>query len=552
MVRILLGVVAALSCLGRGSGAAKRQKLGYRELFGSKEVLSVLADYVTQAHGPGNVFRLLRKVGDTVPHSAMRADSGVNVLMMAAAADDFELMRVALDHAGESGAVDIAATDRSGRTVLHFAAAAGGASLRAILSSYEARQLDVDKQDDAGLTALMIASEKGHKDAVRMLLSNGADPNIEDQIGRPALFFAASFGRSECISMLLRSGATSDPTSPQGITPLFLAASRCFTESVKVLLLSSGSHRAAANPHHAIKDGTTPLIAASERGCLEIVKRLLQDGSDARKTRNDGVSALHLAAQNGHLQVAKLLIPETDVNLADHNGITPLMLASEQGQHAIVVALVQVGKANVSLKTHRGVTALQLAEDNRHERVANLLRSLLGIDSTSAEEKGKAKQAGAKPADVPTEGEGVRGEDASRSRDAAKAGRKDKPEGKTSKAKGRPPSPTTKEPRRNSADRVSETPSSSERNPVPARRRQAEPRPQRLAAARKKINSSNNVSTKSETCKTSTPGIPELKSPARNPGTHESQEFRNSEECRKARYEKCIHTRHGKCRRCDG
>jgi ankyrin repeat protein len=56
-------------------------------------------------------------------------------------------------------------------------------------------------------TALMAATVKGHKEAVIVLLKDGADPNISDKNKATALQFAALFNHYDIAEYLLKQGA---------------------------------------------------------------------------------------------------------------------------------------------------------------------------------------------------------------------------------------------------------------------------------------------------------------------------------------------------------
>jgi ankyrin repeat protein len=57
----------------------------------------------------------------------------------------------------------------------------------------------------------------------------------------------------------------------------------------------------------ARNDGATPLLIASQKGHLEVVRELLSRGANPRAATTNGESALSLATGNGHKAVAKLL-----------------------------------------------------------------------------------------------------------------------------------------------------------------------------------------------------------------------------------------------------
>jgi ankyrin repeat protein len=70
-----------------------------------------------------------------------------------------------------------------------------------------ARGAEVNAGDDYGLTALMRASRKGHREIVQALLAKGADVNAKDKEGRTALMWASRRGHREIQEMLIKAGA---------------------------------------------------------------------------------------------------------------------------------------------------------------------------------------------------------------------------------------------------------------------------------------------------------------------------------------------------------
>lgn len=74
------------------------------------------------------------------------------------------------------------------------------------------------------LTPLTGAMAFGHNDAMRLLLSLGADPNAHPANTRPPLAVAASRGNAEAVQVLLAAGAKPLLYSPGGDMPAVLAA----------------------------------------------------------------------------------------------------------------------------------------------------------------------------------------------------------------------------------------------------------------------------------------------------------------------------------------
>ena len=80
----------------------------------------------------------------------------------------------------------------------------------------------------------------------------------------------------------------------------------------------------------------------------------MEAGADLNLANNNGLTALMLAAGHGHVEVVRVLLEAgADVNLASNNGSTASMLAAGQG-HVEVVRLLVVAVGNIFLGTYYG------------------------------------------------------------------------------------------------------------------------------------------------------------------------------------------------------
>ena len=65
----------------------------------------------------------------------------------------------------------------------------------------------------------------------------------------------------------------------------------------------------------ANKYGRTALMNASQNGHTEVAKLLIENGAVVNKAENDGWTAFMSASRNGHTEIVKLLIENgADVN----------------------------------------------------------------------------------------------------------------------------------------------------------------------------------------------------------------------------------------------
>jgi ankyrin repeat protein len=64
-----------------------------------------------------------------------------------------------------------------------------------------------DYAPKGGYTALMAASEYGHREIVKLLIEAGADVNAADWYGRTALGWALRGGHTDIVNLLKEAGA---------------------------------------------------------------------------------------------------------------------------------------------------------------------------------------------------------------------------------------------------------------------------------------------------------------------------------------------------------
>ena len=131
----------------------------------------------------------------------------------------------------------------------------------------------------------------------------------------------------------------------------------------------------AANPaaiNAKNDDGLTALWLAAQKGKLEAVTFLLENGADVDPKSDDGVTPLWIAAQQGYVEVVKaLLAKNADIEAKRADGVTPLYMAADNGQIEVVKVLLAKG-ANPNVVAG-GVSARQAAEKDGNKDIVELL-----------------------------------------------------------------------------------------------------------------------------------------------------------------------------------
>ena len=146
-------------------------------------------------------------------------------------------------------------------------------------------------------------------------------------------------------------------------------------EAIVRLLLQQGVDIKAARGI----DVATPLIVACSSGNESIVRLLLESEAEASEgvlcNSQDKMTPLHVAAWNGSVEVAQLLIDHgVDVNTQDDSVGTPLVLAAYAGHYSMVEFLLDTG-ADVLATCDYFVNALVAATQGKHRRIFQLLLS---------------------------------------------------------------------------------------------------------------------------------------------------------------------------------
>ena len=187
-----------------------------------------------------------------------------------------------------------------------------------------------------------------------LFAAHGVDVNLRDARGNTALFAVVSFGFPHVaadVRWLLQHGAAADAVNKRGETPHMLCRR---AEALELLLQEAPQHADRADAA-----GNTPL--------LHIVRRMQLPQYNA-KGEDTGWEAAEL------LQQIRLLTARgVNVNAADAQGQTALMLAAERRQGAAVELLLAAG-ANPALKDAAGLSALSYAHASGDEAIISLLQ----------------------------------------------------------------------------------------------------------------------------------------------------------------------------------
>ena len=211
--------------------------------------------------------------------------------------------------------------------------------------------VDVNIQDEHGQTWLLIWWIHGHKKLAQILIESSIaghtpeplDVDIKDNRGLTPLNWTAIKGDIHFLKLLIeKGGAKIDEPSPKGWTALLYAARGGWGEIVKYLI-EKGS-----NWLHQDNSGGTVAHHAIEKDKEDILEILIQYSIDIDIADNAGRTPLFEAIENNKISATRLLVSNgSRLDITDYSGHTPLYWASRDGNEEIVKILIDIGKAKV-------------------------------------------------------------------------------------------------------------------------------------------------------------------------------------------------------------
>jgi ankyrin repeat protein len=260
--------------------------------------------------------------------------------------------------------VDVNVKDEHGATALMYAATKGRDEILQLLLDKGADPNIPDRQAD---TPLIQAALAGHENAVRILIAGGADVAVTDQIRFTALHAAAQKGNVVMIGLLLDKGASLKAKDRDAATPLHIAAQEGQLAAVQ-LLLDKGADLNARD-----SQGRSPIFRGCSKAHADVVKLLLDRKALLTSTNVIFGNALHSAARGGSAEIAAMLIAHGVPLEGQEFGKTPLGIAVEQKQVAVVKLLVEKG-ANVNANAD-GESLLASAQKAGSAEIVEILKA---------------------------------------------------------------------------------------------------------------------------------------------------------------------------------
>ncbi len=320
------------------------------------------------AHGALELVLMLLQMGAYVD---ARDVEGYTPLIMVVQMDDYMLHPLSCSFDPSSRSKDSES--------LKFLNASSEHPMFPIITALLDAGADVDASEDRGWTALHFAAQNGLVDAVKLLISRGAKI-IRSKNEMYPIHTAALGGSVEMLKLLLENGDLLDRPDVQMSAlrracdlgneafvreVLALSSNKlergaicdaCSIDNIEIvkLLLDLGG-----DINETDQWGYTPLQTALSFGNSQLANMLLDMGAAWRPENPNvtpSVCTLYLACSAGLVDIVKRLIEMgTDVSSADSAGLYPLMGAAASGNLELVKMLVQHGAFPAEDSTSRAL-----------------------------------------------------------------------------------------------------------------------------------------------------------------------------------------------------
>ncbi|NWR40688.1 PP16A phosphatase, partial [Tachuris rubrigastra] len=216
-----------------------------------------------------------------------------------------------------------------------------------------------DLCNEDGLTALHQCCIDDSGSVVSVLLDAGADVNSRDTELWTPLHAAATCGHLRLVQLLIQRGADLLAVNSDGNMPYDLCEDEATLDFLESAMAEQGEGESGRITQERIEEAR----AATERCMIREIRELARAGADLDAPRGHGATLLHVAAANGYLEAAELLLEHrAGTDSRDEDGWQPLHAAACWGQVHLVELLVAHG-ADLGAKSLLDETPLDVCGD---------------------------------------------------------------------------------------------------------------------------------------------------------------------------------------------
>ena len=211
-------------------------------------------------------------------------------------------------------------------------------------------EANADLKDNSGESPLAIAARTLKEDIFLMVLTKVKNPSVADDENQTPLLWLIRNNMELAATALLQRDVDMEIHPEHDMGPLHQAVRNCSLDSFSLVgrLLSKG-----ANPLWTDSQGMTALHMAAARGFLDLLKSVLKTLHKMEpvfKSKYDdkqGRNLLHHAACSGSLDVVRYLLEDHNgkavIDTPDGDGWAPLHWAAKSGSKEVLAKLLSHG-----------------------------------------------------------------------------------------------------------------------------------------------------------------------------------------------------------------
>lgn len=243
-----------------------------------------------------------------------------------------------------------------------------------LLRALAERGANFNKPSIGGKYPIEAALENGNKEAVSLLLENGADAGNLLSSSSNYLAQAIEDNDIETTKIIIEYAASHGIDISDSIPSLEKAIKEKDKDMLTILI-----DTAKADPNQTDSKGNPVLSAAALSGNKEIATMLLLAGANAEQLNAKGQTPLMVLIEQsggnfGNMNDMALFLIENgaNVNSVDLKGETPLFYAVRSGNEQLIKNLIDKG-ADINARNNKGESVLFIAAERDNQKMAKFL-----------------------------------------------------------------------------------------------------------------------------------------------------------------------------------